>query len=283
MTEHSLSVDSLEWFYQEIVPTNQTDKSPVMLLHGLPSHSYTWREIMPILSEKGFRAIAPDWIGSGKSAKPDKRDFAYTPQAYLEALKSLIEALEIEKLSLVVQGFLASVGIQYAFTYPDQIDRLIILNTPLSPDVKLPWLMQQWAIPFMGDMVTQDPLLVDRTLEKGSGFVISEENLAVYRQPFLKSSSVGRALLSTTKNLKLTPSMTAIQQGFTTWEHPTLIIWGMSDPWLSSEVPQKLAANHDNVELVKLDEAKHYPQEHWVQEVSEPIVNFLRRQASFRV
>ncbi|HAC63935.1 MAG TPA: hydrolase [Cyanothece sp. UBA12306] len=283
MTEHSLTVGSLEWFYREVSPKNTTDKSPVILLHGLPAHSYTWRKIMPILSEKGFRAIAPDWIGAGKSAKPDKREFAYTPQAYLEALKSLIEALEIEKFSLVVQGFLASVGIQYALTYREQIDRLIILNTPLSPDVKLPWLMQQWAIPFMGDMITQDPLLVDRTLEKGSGFVISDEDLAVYRQPFLKSSSVGRSLLTTTKKLQLTESLTAIQQGFTTWEHTTLIVWGMSDPWLSSEPAEKLAANHGNVELIKLDEAKHYPQEHWVQEVSEAIVNFLRRQASSRV
>ncbi len=279
MTEHSLTVGSLEWFYQEVSPINETEKSPVILLHGLPSHSYTWREIMPILADKGFRAIAPDWIGSGKSAKPDKRDFAYTSQAYGEALEAFIEALEINKLSLVVQGFLASVGIEYAFTHPDKIDRLIILNTPLSPDVKLPWMMKQWAIPFMGDMVTQDPLIVDRTLEKGSGFVISDENLATYRQPFLKSSAVGRSLLATTKNLKLTSSMTSIQQGFNTWEHPTLIVWGMADPWLSSQVPETLAATHGNVELVKLDEAKHYPQEHWVQEVSNPIVNFLRRQA----
>ncbi|ACK66143.1 Haloalkane dehalogenase [Rippkaea orientalis PCC 8801] len=279
MTEQSLTVGSLEWFYREVSPQNPTDKSPVMLLHGLPSHSYTWRNIMPVLAEKGFSAIAPDWIGSGKSAKPDKRDFAYTPQAYREALNSLIEALEIAKLSLVVQGFLASVGIQYALTYPDKIDRLIILNTPLSPDVKLPWLMQQWAIPFMGDMVTQDPLLVDRTLEGGSGFVISDEDLAVYRQPFLKSSAVGRALLATTKNLQLAASMTAIQEGFTTWEHPTLMIWGMADPWLSSESPEKLANRYGNVELIQLGEAKHYPQEHWGQEVSEAIVNFLRRQA----
>lgn len=279
MTEHSLTVGSLEWFYREASPINETEKSPVVLLHGLPSHSYTWREMMPSLAEKGFRAIAPDWIGSGKSAKPDKREFAYTPQAYLEALENFIDALEIEKLSLVVQGFLASVGIEYAFTHPDKIDRLIILNTPLSPDVKLPWIMKQWGIPFMGDMVTQDPLIVDRTLEKGSGFVISDENLAIYRQPFLKTSSVGRSLLATTKNLKLASSMTTIQQGFTTWEHPTLIVWGMADPWLSSEVPETLAAAHGNVELVKLDEAKHYPQEHWGQEVSSSIVNFLRRQA----
>ncbi|MEM8779588.1 MAG: alpha/beta fold hydrolase [Cyanobacteria bacterium P01_G01_bin.49] len=279
MTEQTLTVGSLDWFYREANPINSTDKYPVLLLHGLPAQSYIWRGVMTVLADQGFRAIAPDWIGSGFSAKPDKRDFSYTPQGYQTALGDFIKALEIERLSLVVQGFLASVGIQYAFNHPEQIDRLIILNTPLSPDVKLPWAMKQWSLPFMGDMVTQDPLLVDRTLEGGSGFVISDEDLGIYRQPFLKSSSVGRALLTTTKNLNLSQTMTEIATGLAKWEHPTLMIWGMADPWLSSEVPEKLAANSNNIELIKLEEAKHYPQEHWPKEVSEAMATFLRRQA----
>ncbi len=278
MTEQTITVASGEWFYREVTPTTDTDKPPVLLLHGLPSHSYTWRKVMDTLAESGFRAIAPDWIGSGFSAKPDKRDFAYTSIAYQNALADFIKALELEKVSLVVQGFLASVAIQYGFTHPEMIERLIILNTPLSPDVKLPWVMQQWAIPFVGDMLTQDPLLVDRTLEKGSGFVIADEDLAIYRQPYLKSSAVGRALLTTTKNLKLSQTMTEIETGFSTWKHPTLIIWGMADPWLGADIPEKLAANSSNIELVRLAEAKHYPQEHWPKEVSQEVINFLRRQ-----
>ena len=77
---------------------------------------------MSELAEKGLRAIAPDWVGSGFSAKPERRDFAYTPDAYLEALVELIAALEIEKFFLVVQGFLGSVGLQYAMRY-DYIHR----------------------------------------------------------------------------------------------------------------------------------------------------------------
>lgn len=190
MTEQTLTVGSLDWFYREATPATDTNKSPVLLLHGLPAHSYIWRGVLDRLAERGFRAIAPDWIGSGFSAKLDKRDFAYTSERYQSALDEFIKSLAIEKFSLVVQGFLASVGLQYAFNHPEMIDRLIILNTPLSPETKLPWLMKQWTIPFMGDMVTQDPLLVDRTLEKGSGFVIADEDLAIYRQPFLKSSAV---------------------------------------------------------------------------------------------
>ncbi len=279
IAENSLTVGSLAWFYREIVPNRESDKPPVLLLHGLPAQSYSWRGIMPILAEYGFRAIAPDWIGSGFSAKPEKRDFAYTPNAYLEALSAFIKSLEIEKLSLVVQGFLGSVGLQYALRYRDTIDRLVVLNTPLSSSANLPWKMGQWGMPFVGDMLTQDPLLVDRTLEGGSGFVIADRDLTIYRKPFLTTSAAGRALVATIKNLKLSECMSEVESGLAQWEKPTLIVWGIADPWLSADDAQKLANSKANVELCQLDEAKHYPQEHWPKEVGEAIVNFLRRQA----
>ena len=278
ITEHTITIGSLEWFYREVTPNNPNNKPPVVLLHGLPSHSYIWRRVMDNLGEQGFRAMAPDWIGSGFSAKPDKRDFPYTSDAYEKALGEFLAGLKLDQVSLVVQGFLASVAIQYAFNHSHTIHRLIVLNTPLSPEIKLPWLMQQRNIPFVGDMVTQDPLLVDRTLEKGSGFVIEDQDLDIFRKPYLKSSAVGRALLTTTKNLKLSQTMKDIEKGFSAWDVPTLMLWGMADPWLSADIPEKLTANASNIEMVKLDEAKHYPQEHWPKEVSEEIITFLRRQ-----
>lgn len=234
---------------------------------------------MPDLAEKGFRAIAPDWIGSGFSAKPDKRDFAYTPDAFINALAEFLKTLEIEQFHLVVQGFLASVGLQYALRHPEQSDRLAILNTPISSAAKLPWKMQQWGLPFVGDMLTQDPLLIDRTLEGGSRYRISDENLDVYRSPFLKSSDPGRSLKATINNLQMQQSMAEIESGFRNWEKPTLIIWGMQDPWLPVEQAQQFAKGLKNVELVQLEEGGHYPQEHWSEKVSESLLPFLRRQA----
>ena len=279
ISEKSIEVGSVTWFYREANPLGKSNELPVLLLHGLPAHSYCWTALMPDLAEKGFRAIAPDWIGSGSSTKPDKRDFAYTPDAFINALAEFLKALEIERFHLVVQGFLASVGLQYALRHSEQIERLAILNTPVSSDAKLPWQMQQWGLPFVGDMATQDPLLVDRTLEKGSRYQISDKDLDIYRKPFLKSSDVGRSLVATIKNLQFKQSMAEIESGFRTWEHLTLIIWGMKDPWLPFEQAQALASTIKNVELVQIEEAGHYPQEHWSGKVSESILPFLRRQA----
>ena len=274
ITEKSIEVGSLKWFYRETEV--DSDQSPLLMLHGIPSQSFSWCEIMSTLAENNIRAIAPDWIGFGFSDKPDRRDFSYTPKAFIEALTNLISTLEIGKFTLVVQGFVGLVGLQYAFRNPEHIERLIVLNTPISATDKLPWQMKQWGLPLIGDVLTQDPLLVDRSLEGGSGFIISDRNLAVYRKPFLNSSDAGRALLATIKNLKLSQSIAEVETGWSNWQQPTQFIWGMADPWLSSSEVEKITAAYKNVEMVKLEEAKHYPQEHWSKEISKEILDFLR-------
>nr|WP_199330544.1 alpha/beta fold hydrolase [Microcoleus sp. FACHB-68] len=273
-----IEVGKLKWFYRQAKPIGKSDKLPVLLLHGLPSQSYSWNEVLPALAEQGFRAIAPDWIGFGLSSKPDRRDFAYTPDAFIDVLAGFIQALEIERFYLVVQGFLGSAGLQYALRHSQQIERLVILNTPVTTDSKLPWKIKQLGLPLVGDMMTQDPLLVDRTLEGGSGYQISDKDLDVYRRPFLKSSDAGRSLLYTVRNMQMVPAMAEIAAGFPAWQQPTLMIWGMNDPWLPFSQAQTFANSLQNAEFVKLEEGRHYPQEHWSEKVCNAMIPFLRRQ-----
>ncbi len=276
--EQIISVGTLKWFYREAKPANETDKPPVLLLHGLLSQSYSWTEVMASLSEQGFRAIAPDWIGSGFSDKPDRRDFAYTPDALIDALAGFIQTLQIQRCHLVVQGFLGSVGLQYALRYPESVDRVAILNAPVSADALLPWKIQQLGLPLVGDMMTQDPLVVDRTLEGGSGYPIDDKDLDVYRRPFLKSSDAGRSLLYTVRNFQLKQATAEIEAGFRGFPNPVLLLWGMADPWLSFTQAQNFAAALQNGEFVQLPEVGHYPQEHWSGKVSDSLLCFLRRQ-----
>jgi pimeloyl-ACP methyl ester carboxylesterase len=277
ITEHKISVDSLEWFYRESLPIGRTDLAPVLLLHGLVSQSYSWRNIIPALANQGTRAIAPDWIGYGFSAKPEKRDFAYTPDAFITALEGFIKALELEHFSLVVQGFLGSVGLQYALRHPEQIANLAILNTPISTAAKLPWKIKQMGLPLAGEVMTQDPLLVDRTLEGGSRYRIEDKDLDIYRKPFLQTSSSGRSLLSSIRNLQLDSAMTEIESGFKEWQQPILIQWGVIDPWLSVEIAQNFTNSTPNSELIKLNNVGHYPQEHYHEVILQDLLPFVRR------
>lgn len=276
ITENKIKVGSLEWFYRESLPSGRSDLLPVVLLHGLPSHSYAWRHIMPALASQGTRAIAPDLIGFGLSVKPERRDFAYTPDAFITALNEFFQQLELNRFSLVVQGFLGSIGLQYALRNADRIESLTILNTPISTTAKLPWKIQQMGMPLAGEVMTQDPLLVDRTLEGGSRYQISDADLDIYRKPFLKSSSAGRSLLATIRNLNLQQSMAEIESGFEQWQKPTLIIWGMNDPWLPLSMAQKFAKSAPQTELVQLEKVGHYPQEHYSEEILKDLLPFVR-------
>lgn len=280
ITEHKITVDSQQWFYRLAEPIGRTDLLPVLLLHGLVSQSYSWRKILPALAQQGTKAIAPDWIGFGFSSKPEKRDFAYTPDAFITALERFIQALELERFSLVVQGFLGSVGLQYALRHPEQIANIVILNTPISSTAKLPWKIQQMGLPLAGEMMTQDPLLVDRTLEGGSRYVIPDKDLDVYRQPFLKTSAAGRALLSTIRNLQLAKAMSEIETGFKHWQQPILIQWGVIDPWLNLDMAENFAKSVPNGKLVKLNNVGHYPQEHYHETILEDLLPFVRRAES---
>ncbi len=276
--ENWIEVGGLTWFYREAQPIAASDRVPVVLLHGIPSQSYSWRKVLPTLADQGFRAIAPDWIGSGFSDQPDRRDFAYTPDAFLQGLESFLQALELEKVSLVVQGFVGSVGVQYALRHPEQVDRLAVLNAPITTTAKLPWKLKQLGIPLVGDMMTQDPLLVDRSLEGAGGYRVEDDDLDIYRRPFLRSSDAGRALLTTIQNLQLKDVTTEIETGLQTWTQPLLLAWGDRDPWLPLSQVQPLAQSHPEAELIPLEAVGHYPQEDWHEKVTDALLPFLRRQ-----
>ena len=270
-----IKIGEFEWFYRHTDIDSQ--RTPVVFLHGLPSHSYTWQKTMTLLADEQIPCIAPDWLGCGFSDKPSPKNFAYTPKAFIDALSEFITALKLKKFYLVVQGFLGSVGVQYALQNTEQIEGLIVLNTPITSSAKLPWAMKQMTFPLVGDMMTQDPLLVDRTIEKGSGFVIADSDLNILRKPFLQSSAVGRSLMTILKKIELDKTTKEIETGLSQWSIPTLIIWGAADSWLNLASVKKLAKSNSEISFVELAEAKHYPQEHWSSDIAAEIVRFFRR------
>jgi len=276
IAERQVRAGDFEWFYRYAEPTGETRDTPVVLLHGLPATGYSWRYLLPKLARGGWRAIAPDWLGFGRSAKPERGDFAYTPEAFLAQLEAFLAALGCDRVVLFVQGFLGSVGLQFAQRHPERIERLVILNAPLTATARLPWRMRQWGIPLLGDMLTQDPLQIDRTLEGGSGYQIADDDLAVYRSAYLRSSKAGRSLAMTVQKLQLAQALAELQIGWGQWQRPTLLIWGEADPWLDATEAAAIAQTASNIEMFALPEAKHYPQEHWSDEMIEAAIDFLR-------
>jgi pimeloyl-ACP methyl ester carboxylesterase len=278
MPIQTLDVGPLTWSYRDAQPNGPSDRRPVILLHGLVSQGYGWRKVLPGLTDKGLRCIAPDWIGAGASAKPEPYEFGYDPEAFIEALSAFIEALEIDgTVSIVAQGFLGSVGLQYALRNPDRIHRLVILNAPVFVGASLPFKIKQMGWPLVGDMLVQDPLLVDRTLEGGGGYVVSDEDLDTYRRPFLKSSVAGRALKAMIQRMDLATVTQELEAGFKTWQKPVLVAWGDRDPWLPIAQAETFAKALPEGDFTSLVEVGHYPQEDWHEKVIEAIAPFLAK------
>ncbi|MEM6838503.1 MAG: hydrolase, partial [Cyanobacteria bacterium P01_C01_bin.120] len=165
----------------------------------------------------------------------------------------------------------------FALQNPDRVERLVVINTPLAPTVKLPGAIRRMTLPLAGEMMTQDPLLVDRTLEGGGPYQVDDADLDVYRKPFLTTSSAGRSLLFTLRNFKLAENTTAIAAGLPQWDHMTQLIWGTADPWIPVSLAETWVKTLPQAELAKLDEVGHYAQEDWADKVSDTLVPFLRR------
>ncbi|MFT4799703.1 MAG: haloalkane dehalogenase [Candidatus Azotimanducaceae bacterium] len=102
---------------------------PVMLLmHGMPSWSYLYRDIIPLLVDAGFRCIAPDHLGFGKSDKPTDIHW-YTIARHTEVLTSLIVHLDLNDITLLCQDWGGPTGLAQAAMMPARFSRLVIMNT----------------------------------------------------------------------------------------------------------------------------------------------------------
>ena len=278
LEQRRIVVNDCQWFYCQVPPSGAEERSPVILLHDILAQSYSWRHLLPVLADQGHRAIAPDWPGFGLSDKPDPREFDYSPAGLQTALAAFIDALELDTVSLVVQGYLGVIGLQYAIQNSDRIDRVVIVNTPFYPNAKLPFKLQQLGFPLAGEMLTQDPLCVDRTLEGGGGSVVPDEDLDVYRAPYLKSSAAGRALLSTVRQYKLASLLSDLESGLAQLDKPILVAWGENDSWLSFANAKDAANALNKTEFAAMTGAGHYPQIDDSDRLIEIVPPFFRRQ-----
>ncbi|MFP6806119.1 MAG: alpha/beta fold hydrolase [Pseudomonadales bacterium] len=118
---------------------------PVMLLlHGMPTWSYLYRDIIPPLVEAGYRCIAPDHIGFGRSDKPLDIHW-YTIARHTEILTTLITSLDLSDITLLCQDWGGPIGLAQAATMPERFSRLVIMNTWLHhPEYEYSDAIRNW-------------------------------------------------------------------------------------------------------------------------------------------
>jgi pimeloyl-ACP methyl ester carboxylesterase len=117
-------VDGLTIFYRE---TGPTDAPVILLLHGFPTSSRMFRNLLPALADR-YHLIAPDYPGFGHSSAPNVDQFDYTFDHLAQVIGNWIEQLKIKRFSLYVQDYGAPVGYRIATAHPERIQALIVQN-----------------------------------------------------------------------------------------------------------------------------------------------------------
>lgn len=113
------------------------DGEVVLCMHGQPSWSYLYRNMIPILTSAGYRCIAPDLVGFGKSDKPTKID-DYTYARHVEWVRQLINNIELKDITIIGQDWGGLIGLRVVAENPDLFARIVVANTGLPTGAPIP-------------------------------------------------------------------------------------------------------------------------------------------------
>ncbi|PDT21173.1 alpha/beta fold hydrolase [Rhizobium hidalgonense] len=120
----SAKIDGVDMFYREAGPA---DGPVVLLLHGFPTSSHMFRNLIPLLADR-YHVIAPDYPGFGQSDAPDHTKFAYTFGHYADMLDRLMTQLGAKKYAMYVMDYGAPIGYRLALKHPERVSGLIVQN-----------------------------------------------------------------------------------------------------------------------------------------------------------
>lgn len=123
-TFRTVSIDGLDIFYRE---AGSRDHPTILLLHGFPTSSYMFRNLMSALADR-FHLVAPDYPGYGNSSMPTVDEFDYTFDRLAEIVEKFITAIDLKKYSLYVMDYGAPVGYRIAAKNPERVEALIVQN-----------------------------------------------------------------------------------------------------------------------------------------------------------
>jgi pimeloyl-ACP methyl ester carboxylesterase len=120
----TVKIDGLDIFYREAGPA---DAPAVLLLHGFPTSSHMFRNLIPALADK-YHVIAPDYPGFGQSSAPLVSDFEYTFDSLARVVEKFTEKVGLSKYSLYLMDYGAPVGFRLAVRHPERVQALIVQN-----------------------------------------------------------------------------------------------------------------------------------------------------------
>ena len=269
-----IDVDGLRMHYVDEGPK---DGAIVLLLHGEPSWSYLYRHMIPPLRDAGFRVVAPDLIGFGKSDKPaQKNDYTYA--SHVAWMKQFIEALDLNDITLFCHDWGSLIGLRVAAENEHRFARIALGNGGLpTGDQKLPTVFKIWQT-----FARFSPWFpIGKIIQKGTVSELSDAEVTAYDAPFpsARFKAGARAfplLVPSTPNNPATVANRAAWDVFKNWQKPFLTTFSNRDPITrgGQKVWQETVPGTRNLEHVKIRNAGHFLQEDKGPELAEILIRF---------
>jgi pimeloyl-ACP methyl ester carboxylesterase len=260
----------------------------IVLLHGIAGSSETFGEVLPWLAED-YTVLAPDLLGHGRSAKP-RGD--YSIGAYANLVRDLLSALNIDRVSLVGHSLGGGVAAQFAYQFPEQCERLVLVSSGgLGREVSL--LLRAASLPAVNPILSV--LCASRLRQTASGLAGLLTRIGLRLSPDLDGFLQGytsladgdarRAFVYTLGTMVdfSGQRVSAVDRLYLAAEIPTLIVWGDRDPIIPIAHAHAALARIPHAQLEIFSGAGHFPHREDPHRFVRTLVQFMRSTAPARI
>jgi len=265
--------------------------APVVFLHGNPTSSYLWRNVIPIVAPHG-RCLAPDLVGMGDSGKAPAGSYRFADHArYLDAW---FEALGLMRgVTLVLHDWGSALGFHWAHRHPDRVRGLVYMEAIVRPVSWSEWpeaarkIFQAMRTPAGEEMVLGKNVFVERILPASVLRGLTEAEMAVYRRPYLEPGESRRPTLTWPREIPIDDEpadVVAIVDGYARWlatsDRPKLFV--NADPGVILVGAQRESCRAWSSQREITVKGSHFLQEDSPAEIGEAIVAFLKELGAAR-
>ena len=270
-----VDIDGIRMHY---VDEGSRDGAIILLLHGEPSWSYLYRTMIPPLRDAGFRVIAPDLIGFGKSDKPADRE-AYSFAGHVAWMRDFIESLNLTNINLFCQDWGSLIGLRVAAENEHRFARIALGNGGLpTGDREMPKAFKVWQ-----KFARYSPWFpIGKILQKATVTELSPAVVAAYDAPFpsAKYKAGARAFPTLVPTRPDDPASDANRAAWTVferWDKPFITTFSNRDPITrgGEAAWQATVPGAKNIEHVKILNAGHFLQEDKGPEIAEVLIRFI--------
>ena len=278
----TITVDGVEVFYREAGPA---DAPTILLLHGFPTSSHMFRNLIPALSDR-FHLVAPDYPGFGNSEQPAMDNFDYTFDGLAKLMEGFIKAKGITKYSVYLMDYGAPVGFRLAANNPEDVQALIVQNgNAYNEGLKEFWdpIRTYWADPSaanaepLAGFISPEGVKWQYTHGVRDIAAISPDNWNVDLRHLQREGNPAIQLALFYDYQNNVPHYPAWQKYFRQHQPPTLIVWGQNDYIFPADGAYPYKRDLQNLEFHLLDTG-HFSLEEDGQVIATLMRDFLNRQ-----